>query len=385
MNRIQQGFDELQFTLEEKRVLAERLVRAAEENTMQSGQIKRQVRKLSRGMIIGLAAALILTIGAMAAVLTPAWGGLFHLQASEEQALLEKLTYEIGETQWVDGWEVTLSRCAGDDRMLYIWVEMKAPEGFTYEPPEEYMDLYARWNLTVDGKRQTYASGNDRISWDESSRTITYCSGWPTADSVAGKTGNIVVEPPCWSGSAPDSDSWIHVPLWEGDVVFTDVKLAYPNHTIRLTPDVEVPYLNGTATLTRLEFSPFRAFARVDGGSCYFHHHYWVKSDNISQAESEDERDGYQLVLGTIDCWSQLTVEFHMKDGTVVIPRSAVPSECQDGFNTEGHVYAGECYVERRMEYESIPLAGIPDRIIDPDQVEYVTVCGVDIPISGTV
>lgn len=71
-----------------------------------------------------------------------------------------------------------------------------------------------------------------------------------------------------------------------------------------------------------------------------------------------------------------------MKDGTVVIPRSAVLSECQDGFDTEGHVYAGECYVERRMEYEATPIYGMPDRVIDPDQVDYVTVCGVDIPID---
>lgn len=44
--------------------------------------------------------------------------------------------------------------------------------------------------------------------------------------------------------------------------------------------------------------------------------------------------------------------------------------------------YAGECYVERRMEYEATPIYGMPDRIIDPTQVDYVTVCGVDIPID---
>ena len=364
----------MKFSREEKQALADRLTRAAEQKEITSGQAKKHVRKLSRGIVLGLAAALLFTVGTMAAVLNPDWGGLFRFQTSNEQALLEKLTYEIGETQWVDGWEITLSRCAGDDRMLYIWVEMKAPEGFTYEPPEEYLALHVSWKLTIDGKRQTYASGNDRISWDESSRTITYCSGWPTGDPIAGKTGDIVVNPPHWSGSAPDSDQWISIPLWEGDVVFAGVKLDYPDQTIRLTPNVEVPYLDGTATLTRLEFSPFRAFARVDGGSCYLHHHEWEKD-----AETGDRR----LVFGTIDCWSHLTVEFHMKDGTVVIPRSAVPSDCQDGFETEGHVYAGECYVERRMEYEAIPLADIPDRIIDPDQVEYVTVCGVDIPING--
>lgn len=375
MKGLHTGFDEIQFSQEEKQALAGRLAQAAERAAATPGRAKKHGGKLSRGMVLGLAAALLFTVGTMAAVLNPDWGGLFRLQTSQEQSFLQKLTYEIGETQWVDGWEVTLSRCAGDDRMLYIWVEMKAPDGFTYEPPEDYLDLHVRWKLTIDGKRQTYASGNDRISWDESSRTITYCAGWPTGDPVAGKAGDIVVEPPCWSGSTPDCE-WVSIPLWEGDVVFSGVELDYPDETIRLTPNVEVPYLDGTATLTRLEFSPFRALARVEGGSCYFHHHEWV---------TDEATGGRRMVLDTIDCWSQLTVEFHMKDGTVVTPRSAVPSDCQDGFSTEDHVYAGECYVERRMEYENIPLAGIPDRIIDPSQVAYVTVCGVDIPIGGEI
>ena len=71
-----------------------------------------------------------------------------------------------------------------------------------------------------------------------------------------------------------------------------------------------------------------------------------------------------------------------MKDGTVIEPRTAVLSECEDGFETADRTYAGECYVERRMEYETTPIYDMPDRIIDPTQVDYVTVCGVDIPVA---
>lgn len=52
-----------------------------------------------------------------------------------------------------------------------------------------------------------------------------------------------------------------------------------------------------------------------------------------------------------------------------------VLSECQDGFDTEGQS-SRECYVERRMEYEATPIYGMPDRVIDPDQMDYVTVAG---------
>ena len=162
---------------------------------------------------------------------------------------------------------------------------------------------------------------------------------------------------------------------------------------------IEVPYLDGTATLTRLDISPFRAIARVEGGSCYRHH--WVKAEEGYQPEPGEtveseagtitvggsnlgnlELDGYRPAYGALDCWGALTVEFHMKDGTVIEPRTAVLSECEDGFETADRTYAGECYVERRMEYETTPIYDIPDRIIDPAQVDYVTVCGVDIPVA---
>lgn len=403
MNGIRGGFEVIRFTEEEKKNLAARLQQAAEQEGTMTDTAKKRVRKLSRGVVMGIAAALILTMGTLAAVMNGAWGGLFSLRSSEEQALLETLTYEIGETKTVDGWEITLSRCAGDDTMLYFWIEMKAPKDFTGEPPKDYLNLSTNWDLMKEGKWQEAGSNENRFDWDEETRTVTYWSSGPTGNSVAGKTGDLVLEPLRWEGWDPETDKWVRIPIWEGDVVFEDVELAYPDQTIRLTPNAEVPYLDGTATLTKLEFSPFRAFARVDGGSCYFHHHYWVKEEDVPPQEEATtipsdegnftitsgasnvgglERDGYRLAYGTMDCWSQLEVAFHMKDGTVITPRTAVLSECQDGFDTEDHVYAGECYVERRMEYENTPLAGIPDRIIDPAQVDYVTVCGVDIPVT---
>lgn len=381
MKGIKESFEEIRFTQEEQAELAQRLCRAAEqEGTMTEGT-KRKVRKVSRGVVIGIAAALILTVGALAAAMNGTWGGLFSFQSLEEQELLEKLTYEIGQTKTVDGWEVTLSRCAGDDRMLYIWVEMRAPKDFVYEPPEEYLDLYTEWDLEAENGEGIYGSGTSKFTWDEQTRTITYCSGWPTHNSVAGETADIILKPLRWDGWNWETEEWVKLPLWEGNVVFEDVELNYPNETIRLTPEIEIPYLDGTTTLTQLEISPFRAFARVDGGSCYQHH--WVEATQADIQAGKTIRDGLRSAYGEMDCWGALEVEIHMKDGTVIVPRTAVLSKCQDGFQTEDGSYAGECYVERRMEYEPIPIYGMPDRVIDPSQVDYVTVCGVDIPVNA--
>lgn len=381
MKGIKESFEEIRFTQEEQAELAQRLCRAAEqEGTMTEGT-KRKVKKVSRGVVIGIAAALILTMGALAAAMNGTWGGLFSFQSLEEQELLEKLTYEIGQTKTVDGWEVTLSRCAGDDRMLYIWVEMRAPKDFVYEPPEEYLDLYTEWDLEAENGEGIYGSGTSKFTWDEQTRTITYCSGWPTHNSVAGETADIILKPLRWDGWNWETEEWVKLPLWEGNVVFEDVELNYPNETIRLTPEIEIPYLDGTTTLTQLEISPFRAFARVEGGSCYQHH--WVEATQADIQAGKTIRDGLRSAYGEMDCWGALEVEIHMKDGTVIVPRTAVLSKCQDGFQTEDGSYAGECYVERRMEYEPIPIYGMPDRVIDPSQVDYVTVCGVDIPVNG--
>ena len=381
MKGIKEGFANIRFTQEEQAELAQRLCRAAEqEGTMTEGA-RGKVKKVSRGVVIGIAAALILTMGALAAAMNGTWGGLFSFQSSEEQELLEKLTCEIGQTKTVDGWEVTLSRCAGDDRMLYIWVEMRVPKDFVYEPPEEYLDLYTEWDLEAENGEGIYGSGTSKFTWDEQTRTITYCSGWPILNSVVGETADIVLKPLQWDGWNWEKEEWVKLPLWEGNVVFEDVELNYPNETIRLTPDLELPYLDGTTTLTQLEISPFRALARVEGGSCYQHH--WVEATEADLQAGKTIRDGLRSAYGEMDCWGALEVELHMKDGTVIVPRTAVLSRCQDGFETEDHAYAGECYVERRMEYEPIPVYGMPDRIIDPSQVDYVTVCGVDIPVNG--
>lgn len=381
MKGINESFEEIRFTQEEQAELAQRLCRAAEqEETMPEGT-KRKVKKVSRGVVIGIAAALILTVGALAAAMNGTWGGLFSFQSLEEQELLEKMTYEVGQTKTVDGWEVTLSRCAGDDRMLYIWVEMRAPKDFVYEPPEEYLDLYTEWDLEAENGEGIYGSGTSKFTWDEETRTITYCSGWPTHNSVAGETADIILKPLRWDGWNWETEEWVKLPLWEENIVFEDVELNYPDETIRLTPEIEIPYLDGTTTLTQLEISPFRAFARVKGGSCYQHH--WVEATQADIQAGKTIRDGLRSAYGEMDCWGALEVELHMKDGTVIVPRTAVLSKCQDGFQTEDGSYAGECYVERRMEYEPIPIYGMPDRVIDPSQVDYVTVCGVDIPVNG--
>ena len=91
MSKFTQDFSHIEFTQDEKAALAQRLQQAAEQEETMTDNTKKKVRNVSRGMVVGLAAAAILTVGALAAVLNPTWGRLFSFQSSEEQELLEKI------------------------------------------------------------------------------------------------------------------------------------------------------------------------------------------------------------------------------------------------------------------------------------------------------
>ena len=79
-------------------------------------------------------------------------------------------------------------------------------------------------------------------------------------------------------------------------------------------------------------------------------------------------------------CYKALGVEIHMKDGTVL---SQLPIEAGSSGNDGLSAYqTGEAYVEGRFHYKAQNYNKIPDRIIDPAQVDHVTVCGVDIPVQ---
>ena len=92
MSKFTQDFSHIEFTQDEKAALAQRLQQAAEQEETMTDNTKKKVRNVSRGMVVGLAAAAILTVGALAAVLNPTWGGLLSPQSPKDQKLLEQVT-----------------------------------------------------------------------------------------------------------------------------------------------------------------------------------------------------------------------------------------------------------------------------------------------------
>lgn len=134
---IRDSFDRVGFTPEEKMDLTARLERAAELEENMTDATKRKIKRISGGMIFGVAAAAIMTVGALAAVISPGLRSWFDTTTPGASSALEDGIYRLDRSETYNGWTVTLDECVGDDNSVYIWVDLTAPEGTVLAPPED--------------------------------------------------------------------------------------------------------------------------------------------------------------------------------------------------------------------------------------------------------
>lgn len=199
---IKESFERVGFTPEEKLDLTARLERAAELEENMTNATKRKIKKISTGMIFGIAAAVMMTAGALAATLSPGvvrtWlrvgapgvpqtadssvcqpdqsgdtglpekiilpvetpvkaaeeepaaeipepvkpsGKLrawFNTSAAAAPEALENNTCGLKRSETYNGWTVTLDECTGDHSSVYIHVTLTAPEGIVLDESRFY-------------------------------------------------------------------------------------------------------------------------------------------------------------------------------------------------------------------------------------------------------
>ena len=394
MNKTKELWGQLQFSAQEKQDLTARLARAAEQEENMTDSTKRKVKKVSRGMVIGIAAALTLTVGTLAATLSPGLRSYFDTGAAGAQSRLESGITQLGRSLEHNGWTVALTDCAGDDNIAYIWVEVTAPEGTVLA---EDQDHWFRTYYQLGQGELGGATGGSLYTMpdeDPEDNRIAFCIE-VTALTDTGLCGSVmdIALDPIQEIRMADTERYQEIQVYDHTEairdhswVFEDVALNYPDQTIRLEPNVEVPYLDGTATLTRLDLSPMTVTARVEGGSCYDYNSRGAAEEKSGDTEAEV----IEVPAGTITiggsglsdwelggCYKALGVEIHMKDGTVL---SQLPIAAGSG--GDNGLSGNQPYVEGRFHYKAQNYNKLPDRIIDPAQVDYVTVCGVDIPVA---
>ena len=96
---IRDSFDRVGFTPEEKMDLTARLERAAELEENMTDATKRKIKRISGGMIFGVAAAAIMTVGALAAVISPGLRSWFDTTTPGASSALEDGIYRLDRSE----------------------------------------------------------------------------------------------------------------------------------------------------------------------------------------------------------------------------------------------------------------------------------------------
>ncbi len=394
---IKERFESVGFTPEEKLDLTARLERAAEQEDNMTSATKRKIKRISGGMVFGVAAAVMMTVGALAAVLNPGLRGWFDTQTYGTQEKLEQGIYRLDRSETYNGWTVTLGECVGDDHGVYIWGDVAAPEGTVLAFPEDG-GLRAACQMEGQtgrlGSIGAYFMDHDPtdnhvsmlikplVTWGESPRgeTVTLRLG-PVADDWT------TYDPETGEGEWHTEGSELTAAIRDHEWVFEDLTLDYPDQTIRLEPNVEVPWLDGTTTVTDLEVSPLGTYVSLEGGSCgeYVAH---MSTDPVHEGGETITSGSVTFTIGGSDGgWedkrremeNSITLELTLRDGTQVLPGNIAASTSDYKEGLEGP--ETPCYFFGRTYDGNSGLD--PISVLDPAQVDHVTVCGVDIPLTS--
>lgn len=205
-----------------------------------------------RGLLrAGLAAAviaglLILTTGAVF-ILKPVLQTYFGKSAAY---VYQKNSQILNLSQTVDGWTMTLTDCIGDDNRLYVGIEVTAPKGIALNE-QGYPLPYGIEEINIDvsdGARHPGAWYINQVPDDsETDNHLRFVLWMNCQESLNGKTISLVLGRISHGNGVCDFD---------GSWTFRDIKLDLADQSIRLEPQVTVPVLDTTATLTELTVSP---------------------------------------------------------------------------------------------------------------------------------
>lgn len=417
---ITESFDRVGFTPEEKMDLTARLERAADLEENMTDATKRKIKRISGGMIFGVAAAAIMTVGALAAVISPGLRSWFDTTTPGASSALEDGIYRLDRSETYNGWTVTLDECVGDDNSVYIWVDLTAPEGTILVPQAGGGFQAGAW-VGFDGGMGS--CGADWLADTDpmDNRTSFVIASTQSGESPRGQTVTVTLGPitDYWTDSVVTSesenygwheDSGVMADIRDHEWVFEDVKLDFPDQTIRLTPNTEIPYLDGTATLAQLDISPLSVYARLEGGSCAARVEHKelgktldpdapIPEGTLLPDDGPGSGNGDVIIITTpdggtvtsqdgpktlMDLWlreesrmsNALAMQLTLKDGT---GPELINSESGQGY-MDGLEGPQTPYVHSRTWYE-MGHNGF-HTVLDPAQVDHVTVCGVDIPVN---
>ena len=263
----------------------------------------------------------------------------------------------IGRSVEQNGWTLTLTDCVGDDRRIYLGIEVTAPEG-TVLNQEHY--AFAQHDVDFPGHDWAGGASLDQLPDDDPADNRISFVYWSNrilseGESINGSDirlllGNLSYLD--WDGTGEEV-AWI--PVCEGAWDFGTFSLTYQDSAIRLTPELPVTTLGVEAVITQVEVSPLGVYVRIEGDALKGHHS-WVP---------KNAPDGWY------GCVEYQEILLYDADGHVMTV-DGVTSDCSGSGCSGGTNASEEGY---------LVLARAFDSLVDVDTLTAISVCGVEIPL----
>lgn len=367
MKDFKNDFENIKFSHEEKEQLTNKIFEATKKEEF---VMKKRITPL-KFILVALIATLCISVGGYAAV---EFGNIIKtkLKGSENaiSEFSEKVS-KVGISKTWNGWTVTITDIAGDNKNIMIGFEIKSPENIKFYKDRYY--CFDSIDVSIgDNSLIGWGSNGDNFDVvDEHTLTgmIAVNDFWAEkGEDFEGKTAKItfkglydvIVE----NAGTKDYKRYeitedfkdVNKHKW----VFDDIPLNFESTAIIMTPNDEVDIYGGKATLTEISVSPISVIVRVEGGSCENHHyrpvsHREAYSDLPSEWINDKKLEGLEY---NDFCDYDLTINVVMKDGNSVDFRSQ----------------KANCETEKDMAYIERILKS--DEIIDLENIDYIEVCG---------
>lgn len=318
----------------------------------------RQKRAVRTGVVAAAVAGLFLLLAGAVLLVAPVLRTYFGDNASY---VYEKNSQILNLSQTVDGWTMTLTDCIGDDQFLYIGTELTAPEGTIldadgggagglgckdieagFEPGYEFEDS----RITVeDGAGRPMAWYFNQVPDENGSDNHLRFVLWVSCSTpLDGKSITLEISKLFHGGSPLDGTAEYD---FDKTWTFHDVRMDLADQTIRLEPNVTVPVLDTTATLTKLTVSPLSVMAYFEGEGLI--------------GQNQRYHNGYNLTDPTVVLYDQ--------QGNVISMESKYAPFGSRGGDSDNE--AGKLKIVQAYE-----------GFIDLDDLGSVEVCGVSIPVG---
>lgn len=333
--------DRIKLTEESKAALTHSLTERKSSSRTQSPQKWRRP-------LIAVAAViciLIVSVGAVSLV-APVLGDYYQNSKGYQQS-----SVALGESITKGGWTMTLTDCVMDEYNLYIGIELTAPEGTALDWESGYR--FEEWDLThlgIGGSGGIEQLEDDDPT-DNSIRFIRDATFVMREDqSLDGQQIEVTIGRlyhSVWTGE------YTYEKIYDCEEVWSfPITLSLPEKVICLEPDLLVTTLGVEATITRVEVTPIGTYVYIEGDALKGHH-AWVP---------RNAPDGYY------GCIEYQEITLYLTDGTMIPMTDGMEGGgCSGGTDTSE---PGCLYLARRG-----------DALIDMDMLDYISICGVEIPL----